>query len=82
MSRFDNTTLPQTVPASDAHAAATNLFRAVIQLPEKTIAVFYKWQTRLDNRKQLAGLADWQLQDIGLTRNAANAEARKPVWIP
>ncbi len=82
MSRFENTTLPQPVQASDVHAAATNLFRAVIQLPEKVGVTLYKYQTRLESRKRIAALTDWQLKDIGLTREAANAEARKPVWIP
>ena len=31
-------------------------------------------------RKQLAGLSNAQLQDIGLTRSQADREARRPVW--
>ncbi|HEY5718624.1 MAG TPA: DUF1127 domain-containing protein, partial [Motiliproteus sp.] len=31
-------------------------------------------------RQQLAALQTWQLHDIGISRQAALAEARKPFW--
>ena len=31
-------------------------------------------------RRQLAGLSDRQLADIGVTRNGAEAEAARPFW--
>jgi len=33
-----------------------------------------------EQRRQLAALDDKMLRDIGLTREAANAEARRPGW--
>lgn len=32
------------------------------------------------SRRSLASLSDHQLADIGLTREEANAEAKRPIW--
>ena len=37
---------------------------------------------RARQRRALAELEDWQLDDLGLTRRAAQAEADKPYWMP
>lgn len=39
------------------------------------------WMERSRQRQALSELDDRQLQDIGLSREAAMAEARKPFWI-
>ena len=82
MSRYQNNALSSIVQAGDLNAAATNLFRAVVQLPEKMIALLYVWQTRVDDRKTLSELADWQLKDIGVTRANTDAEASKSFLVP
>ena len=38
------------------------------------------WYQRARQRRQLAGLSDRQLADIGVSRRAAAAEAAKPFW--
>ena len=38
------------------------------------------WQERSAGRRELRGLTDRDLRDIGVTRSEAEAEARKPFW--
>ncbi|MCP5430924.1 MAG: DUF1127 domain-containing protein [Chromatiaceae bacterium] len=38
------------------------------------------WLQRARQRRQLSQLADWQLDDIGISRNAAQTEAAKTFW--
>lgn len=35
---------------------------------------------RARQRRQLAGLSDWQLRDIGLSRADVDGETSKPFW--
>lgn len=39
-----------------------------------------QWQRRMKERRQLAGLSDLMLQDIGITRADADFLANKPFW--
>jgi uncharacterized protein YjiS (DUF1127 family) len=39
------------------------------------------WSNRAQQRTQLAELSWEQLEDIGITRESARAEAAKPFWI-
>ena len=82
MSKILNNTFSSIVFAGDLNTATINLFRAVVQLPSKIIALLYTWQTRLDDRKHIAELSDWQLKDIGLSRILADSESQKPFLIP
>ena len=82
MSKLLNNTFSSIIFAGDLNTVTINLFRAVVQLPSKTIALLYTWQTRLDDRKQIAELSDWQLKDLGLNRTLADAEAQKSFLIP
>lgn len=77
MTRFENNALTSIVQTGDLNTAATNLFRTVVQLPEKFIVSLYQWQTRLDDRKSLHELTPAQLKDIGLTRDQVEAEANR-----
>jgi uncharacterized protein YjiS (DUF1127 family) len=38
------------------------------------------WSSRVSGRRELAGLSDVELKDIGLTRMDARMEAEKPFW--
>jgi len=38
------------------------------------------WAARTSQRHQLAGLSDYMLKDIGITRAEAEMEAHKPFW--
>ena len=82
MSRSDHNTMTSSVYSGDFGAAAAHLFGAVIEFPAKTIARLYSWQARLEERQHLRDLSDAQLQDVGLTRQSANAEANKSLLIP
>jgi uncharacterized protein YjiS (DUF1127 family) len=39
-----------------------------------------EWLRRIDSRRELAGLCDRALRDIGITRVDAMREADKPFW--
>ncbi len=38
------------------------------------------WYRRVRQRRQLAALSDWQLDDIGISRVEAQREAGKAFW--
>jgi uncharacterized protein YjiS (DUF1127 family) len=38
------------------------------------------WQERARSRRQLAGLDDYLLRDLGLSRSQIDREIRKPFW--
>jgi len=44
------------------------------------MATLQLWMDRHKQRKQLAGLEDYQLDDIGLTRAAMLTEVNRPFW--
>ncbi|HUC51743.1 MAG TPA: DUF1127 domain-containing protein [Xanthobacteraceae bacterium] len=44
------------------------------------LAVIGEWLHRVESRRELAGLCDRALRDIGLTRVDAMREAVKPFW--
>lgn len=39
------------------------------------------WQDRIQERHKLASLSDWELKDIGLTRDLIQRETEKAFWI-
>jgi uncharacterized protein YjiS (DUF1127 family) len=43
--------------------------------------MLYHWQTRAEQRYRLAEMDQRALEDIGLSRGQALAEARKPFWL-
>ena len=51
-------------------------------LSDRLLALMSDWSERSRQRRELHELDDWLLQDLGITRREANAEARKPFWIP
>lgn len=48
--------------------------------PARPVAKLRLWQERVRQRHELSLLDDHILQDIGLTREQVEAEARKPFW--
>jgi uncharacterized protein YjiS (DUF1127 family) len=50
--------------------------------PQATLPQLRAWLERARQRRQLAGLSERELHDIGLSHAAAQAEARKPFWRP
>jgi len=44
------------------------------------ISALRQWRRRAHERRQLAGLSDLMLQDIGITRADAEFLANKPFW--
>ena len=39
-----------------------------------------EWRRRIESRRELAGLCDRELRDLGITRVDAMREADKPFW--
>jgi uncharacterized protein YjiS (DUF1127 family) len=46
----------------------------------RVAATLHLWRTRRRNRRELAGLDERTLRDIGLTRSAAEFLVNKPFW--
>ncbi len=52
----------------------------LLKLVGRIYDLFVTWQKRVDERRYLASMDDWQLADIGIDRVDAIREARKPFW--
>jgi uncharacterized protein YjiS (DUF1127 family) len=48
--------------------------------PRRAVEALLTWQERARQRRELAGLDARALADIGLAREQALAEVRKPFW--
>ena len=57
-----------------------DLSQALMQAVMKAAATLYLWQDRAVQRYRLAELDAHALQDIGVPRRQALAEAGKPFW--
>ncbi len=44
------------------------------------LSTFREWRRRVRDRRELAGLDEAMLQDIGITRADAEFLSRKPFW--
>lgn len=44
--------------------------------------VLWQWSERAKQRRQLSGLTPRELKDVGISVEAAAAEAAKPFWRP
>jgi len=44
------------------------------------LTTFREWRRRMRSRRELAGLGDVMLHDIGITRADAEFLSRKPFW--
>jgi uncharacterized protein YjiS (DUF1127 family) len=77
MSTVQLTSLPATATAAAAHRTRVWL-RALARAADRLLT----WQERARQRRQLEGLSDHMLRDIGLTRADVMAEATKRFWQP
>lgn len=64
--------------AIPTHVGAFSLRSALMGI----VATICSWQSRDEERQNLATLDDRLLSDIGLTRGQVQAEVRKPFWRP
>jgi len=69
-----------TVPA----AALPAVDLSPLTIISRTFATLVNWQKRDQHRRHVAGLENWQLNDVGLTRAHVNAvmkaDAARPIW--
>jgi uncharacterized protein YjiS (DUF1127 family) len=52
----------------------------LFELPGRLLETLLLWQERARQRHDLAGLDGRALRDIGISRERALAEVRKPFW--
>lgn len=73
-------------PRFGAETKARETGRARVSQPSMLLQllrdprVIALWRFRYRSRVELLALSDEQLEDVGLTRAAAEAEAAKPFW--
>jgi len=56
-----------------AHANPTQMIR-------RSVILLGRWRRRVEDRNRLSGMSERQLFDIGLSRQDADWEIRKPFW--
>ncbi len=64
--------------ASAKRGAQPSIVERILTAPFAALAT---WGARLKQRTDLAEMDDRMLQDIGISRSAALAEADKPFWM-
>ncbi|MEQ8813983.1 MAG: DUF1127 domain-containing protein [Thalassobaculum sp.] len=77
MSRFLIATARPMFGASAVCGAQSSIAERILSAP---FAVLATWGERLKQRATLAEMDDRMLQDIGVDRSVARAEADKPFW--
>jgi|GEM_PF-1924388 len=55
-------------------------FQRVRTETRRVLAVLSEWRRRHRTRKQLSQMNDYQLRDIGVSRDEASREANLPFW--
>jgi len=70
------TYFPNMYPPAGESSAAAAIDRSITRLA----ATLRRWHQRSEQRRQLAGLAIHQLDDIGITEAQRLAEISKPFW--
>ncbi len=58
------------------------LARAGKPLTAPMSSILWLWSERAIQRRHLAGLTQRELDDVGISREAATQEAAKPFWRP
>lgn len=52
----------------------------LMSVARRALSTVTTWRARVQERQDLAALPDRMLEDIGITRSQALAEAAKPFW--
>jgi uncharacterized protein YjiS (DUF1127 family) len=75
---------PLTAPVVRDRSDAWRLLRTDVgpSWASAAISMIALWVDRGRSRRALAGLDDYQLRDIGITRADARLESEKPFWMP
>lgn len=75
---------PLTAPVMSHRSVASWLLRTDVGpgWVGAAISMIALWVERGRSRRVLAGLDDYQLRDIGITRADALLESEKPFWMP
>ncbi len=68
------------VPERQAFAALSDTGRAASPIVSGIAAMLCRRVRRHRQRRTLSELSDWQLRDVGLSRQEAEDEAGKPFW--
>jgi uncharacterized protein YjiS (DUF1127 family) len=71
-----------THPCTRKTQQSKSIRQNVRSLLARSLATLCLWQQRRHGRRDLLGLDDRLLRDIGLSRAAAEREAHKPFWRP
>jgi uncharacterized protein YjiS (DUF1127 family) len=74
--------LTTTHPCTRKTQQSKSIRQNVLSLLARSLATLHLWQQRRHGRRDLRGLDDRMLRDIGLNRAEAEREARKPFWRP
>ncbi len=68
------------VPERRAFVALSGMGQAALRIRSGFVAMLCRRVRRHRQRKTLSELSDWQLRDVGLSRQEAEDEAGKPFW--
>ena len=69
--------------AQNQHPAVFTTTSSFVQRPSmaaRLIDLILDWNERARSRRQLAGLTEGELKDIGLTQSDVTIESSKPFW--
>lgn len=50
------------------------------QIFQRAARILLLWTERATQRRHLSNLTPWELDDVGISREAASREAAKPFW--
>jgi uncharacterized protein YjiS (DUF1127 family) len=72
----------QQIKSSNTHseAALAKRQRPILAMARRIFDSFYLWQTRINDRRELAGLDERMLKDAGTSRDEVLRETGKPFW--
>lgn len=71
---------PGVAPRDPGSSGAFSSWRSPVEALRALDRLLGLWESRARSRRQLSGLDDAQLKDIGVSRADARREARKPFW--
>jgi len=63
-----------------SEAALAKRQRPILVMATRILDSLYLWQTRINDRRELAGLDERMLKDAGTSRDEVLRETGKPFW--